>query len=158
MASTLDQSKEITYKIHKAVFLLDKLSDQILQDRLNLGFSQFLVMMVLAGQSKVPQKYVAAQLDQTQAAVSRQIDILADLGYVSRERNPDSRREYVLSLTKSGLKVYRQGFEAIDQRFDKLFDIWSKAEKTNLLSALGKLVREIKARGSEEICGRAGKP
>jgi MarR family transcriptional regulator, transcriptional regulator for hemolysin len=158
MSPTLNQSKEITYKIHKAVFLLDKMSDQILQDRLSLGFSQFLVLMVLAGQSKVPQKFVASQLDQTQAAVSRQIDILVDLGYVSRERNPDSRREYVLNLTKTGLKAYRQGFEAIDQRFDKLFEIWSKTEKSNLLSALSKLVFEIKIRGSEAICGTAEKP
>lgn len=157
MSPTLDQSKEITYKIHKAVFLLDKMSDQILQDRLNLGFSQFLVMMVLANQSKVPQKFVASQLDQTQAAVSRQIDILADLGYVSRDLNPDSRREYVLSLTKSGQKVYRQGFDAIDERFDKLFTIWSKTEKSNLLTALSKLVMEIKIRGSEEICGKIEK-
>jgi DNA-binding MarR family transcriptional regulator len=157
MSPTIDQSKEITYKIHKAVFLLDKMSDQILQDRLNLGLSQFLVMMVLANQSKVPQKFVASQLDQTQAAVSRQIDILADLGYVSRERNPDSRREYVLSLSKTGLKTYRQGLEAVDQRFDKLFEIWSKSEKSNLLSALSKLVFEIKTRGSEAICGRIEK-
>jgi DNA-binding MarR family transcriptional regulator len=157
MSPTLDQSKEITYKIHKAVFLLDKMSDQILQDRLNLGFSQFLVLMVLAGQSKVPQKFVAGQLDQTQAAVSRQIDILVDLGLVSRDRNPDSRREYVLSLTKPGLKAYNLGFNAIDDRFDKLFGIWSKAEKDNLLSALSKLVMEIKAKGSDAICGKMGK-
>lgn len=157
MSPTLDQSKEITYKIHKAVFLLDKMSDQILQDRLNLGFSQFLVLMVLAGQSKVPQKFVASQLDQTQAAVSRQVDILVDLGLVSRDRNPDSRREYVLSLTKSGLKAYNKGFESIDERFDKLFGIWTKTEKDYLLSALGKLVMEIKSKGSDAICGKTRK-
>lgn len=157
MSPTLDQSKEVTYKIHKAVFLLNKLSDQILQDRLNLGLSQFLVMMVLAGQSKVPQKFVATQLDQTQAAVSRQIDILVDLGYVSRDTNPESRREYVLSLTKVGQKVHRQAFEAIDERFDKLFGIWTKSEKSNLLGALNKLIMEIKTKGSTAICGSAGK-
>lgn len=154
--SPLAQSKEITYKIHKAVFLLDKMSDQILQDRLGLGFSQFLVMMTLAGQPKVPQKFVAKSLDQTQAAISRQIDLLVNKKLVSRDRNPDSRREYVLSLTKLGEKKTHQGFEAIDERFDKLFQIWSKDEKSNLLNLLSKLLLEIKTKGARKICGSTG--
>jgi DNA-binding MarR family transcriptional regulator len=157
MSPTLDQSKEITYKIHKAVFLLDKMSDQILQDRLNLGFSQFLVLMALAGQPKAPQKFVAAQLDQTQAAVSRQVDILVDLKLVSRMQNPENRREHILALTKSGLKAYRDGLSAIDERFDKLFSIWQKSEKANLIQALDKLVFEIRSKGADKICGRTGK-
>ncbi|MBX4187791.1 MAG: MarR family transcriptional regulator [Candidatus Doudnabacteria bacterium] len=155
--SQIDQSKEITFKIHKAVFLLDKMCDQILQDRLGLGFSQFLVLMTLAGMPKAPQKSVAKSLDQTQAAVSRQLDLLVDQGYVSRERNPDSRREYVLSLTKSGEKKFRQGLSEIDQRYDKLFQIWKKDEKNNLLGCLDKLLLEIRTKGVKKICGETEK-
>jgi DNA-binding MarR family transcriptional regulator len=153
MSPTITQSKEITYKIHKAVFLLDKMTDQILQDQLGLGFSQFLVMMALAKQPRVPQKHVAKALDQTQAAVSRQIDILVDLGLVSRDMNPDSRREYVLSLTKRGEKKYREGLARVDERFDKLFNVWNSGEKSNLLRCLDKLVFEIHTKGAKKICG-----
>ena len=153
MSPTIGQSKEITYQIHKAVFLLDKMSDQILQDQLGLGFSQFLVMMALAKQPKSPQKSVAASLDQTQAAVSRQIEILVRMKLVSRDRNPDTKREYVLSLTQLGQRRYREGLDQIDLRFDKLFQIWSKNEKSNLINALDKLVFEIRTKGIKKICG-----
>lgn len=157
MAQTSEQSKEITYKIHKAVFLLDKMSDQILQNQLGLGFSQFLVMMTLAKQPNVPQKFVASALDQTQAAVSRQVDILVDLKYVSRETNAESRREYVLNLTKLGEKKYRQGLKEIDERFDKLFEVWTKSQKNDLLHALDQLILEIKFKGTQNICGSVEK-
>lgn len=155
--TTSGQSKEITYQIHKAVFLLDKMSDQILQDQLGLGFSQFLVMMTLANQPNVPQKFVASSLDQTQAAVSRQVDILVGLKLVSRTTNAESRREYVLCLTKLGQKKFRQGLNAIDARFDKLFEVWSKDQKSNLLGALSNLIAEIKHKGTQNICGKIEK-
>lgn len=157
MAYSSDQSKEITYKIHKAVFLLDKMSDQILQHQLGLGFSQFLVMMTLAHQPNVPQKFVASALDQTQAAVSRQVDILVDLRLISRETNVESRREYVLCLTKLGEKMYRKGLKAIDERFDGLFNVWTKNQKSELLNALEQLIIEIKFKGTENICGKVEK-
>ena len=153
MSPSIDQSKEITYKIHKAVFLLDKMSDQILQDQLGLGFSQFLVMMALAKQPKAPPKHVAKAMDQTQAAVSRQIDILVDLGLVSRDTNPDSRREYCLSLTKLGERKYLAGLSQINERFDKLFKVWNQGEKSCMLGCLDKLVFEIHSKGTKKICG-----
>ncbi len=145
--------REITYKIHKAVFLLDKLSDQILQCHQGLGFSQFLVLMVLNDQPKAPQKLVANRLDQTQAAVSRQIDILADLGLISRERNPEAKREYVLKLTTSGRNKFKDGLAELDKRLGKLFDIWSGSEKNNLAGCLDRLIIEIREKGTEAICG-----
>jgi DNA-binding MarR family transcriptional regulator len=145
------QSREIAYKIHKAVFLLDKISDQELQRRLKLGLSQFLVMGVLADQPKAPQKFVAEALDQTQAAISRQIDILVDLGYVQREKNKDSRREYVLSLSNRGMKKYQSGLDALDAHFDNLFDIWNSKQKQAIDGMLEKLVREIHKRNAKRI-------
>lgn len=154
MSQTFNQSKEITYKIHQAVFLLDKMSDQILQTHLKIGFSQFLVLMALADQPKVPQKHVAKFLDQTQAAVSRQVDLLVDLGLVQRDKNPKSRREYILSLTKLGQKKFIQCVQEIDCRFDNLFGVWSVSEKKMILELLNKLVGEIRRLGTAAICGK----
>ncbi len=137
--------------------MLDKMSEQILQDRLGFGFSQFLVLLTLAGQPKAPQKFVARALDQTQAAVSRQVDILVNLGLVSRTRNPDSKREYVLSLTKPGMKKFRQGLDAIDERFGKLFRIWTREEQQVLSRCFDKLLLEIHSKGADKICGKTGK-
>jgi DNA-binding MarR family transcriptional regulator len=137
------QSKDIVYKIHKAVFLLDKLSDKILQTSLGLSFSQFLVMMVLANQPKVPQKFVAAALDQTQAAVSRQIDLLVDASIVLREKNKLSKREYVLSLTKSGINKYNQSWDVLNKQLMDIFQIWPKQDQNKIVALLDDLITKM---------------
>jgi DNA-binding MarR family transcriptional regulator len=129
------------------VFLLDKIADQILQKRMNLGFSQFLVMMTLADQPHAPQKFIAAALDQTQAAVSRQIELLVRKGLVVRARKLDNKREYILSLTKLGEKTYNICSLEVNAKFEKLFQIWSKHEKNIVLGALDKLIFELRGKG-----------
>jgi DNA-binding MarR family transcriptional regulator len=137
-------AEAIIYKIHKTVFLLDKISDQLLQTHLNFGFSQFLVMMVLANQPKSSQKTITKSLDQTQAAVSRQVGILVRKKFVTRERNPKAKREYVLSLTELGKKNYKQGVDILNDNLKEIFGIWSKHEKSNMLVGLDKLMSSLR--------------
>ena len=120
--------------------LLDKLADSAVYAKIGISYSQFLVLAVLAGQDKVPQKFVAGQLGQTQAAVSRQVDLLVGSRLVSRTRNKHSRREYVLGMTKAGQKKYKLGLAAVDGKFGSVFVSWRKEDQARLLQDMGRII------------------
>jgi DNA-binding MarR family transcriptional regulator len=143
-------NKNIGNKLHKTVFLLDKISDQILKQKLNLSFSQFLAMQVLFHQPKAPQKFVANSLDQTQAAVSRQVELLVGKKMVSRSRHPARKREYVLSLTKQGLKAFKQGQAVIESGLGKTFEILNKTSKEDLIESLDKLIGAVRQHNKKQ--------
>ena len=157
MAKGQGQGRELAYRIHQAVFLLDKALDKALQGRIGLGLSQFLVLKALVDLPHVPQKHVAAALDQTQAAVSRQVDILDGLGLVSRAQNPDNRREYVLALTKAGKARYAKAVLAMDAVLNETFRVLGNVEKGRILESLDRLLDRMRAKPVTKAGRRAGK-
>lgn len=140
MKHVLQQSNRLTYTVHKAVFLMDKISNRILMDSTGLGLSQFLALLVLHDLTLGAQKDVANALGQTQAAVSRQIDILVGLKLVLRSRDPKSKRKYNLSLTPLGRKKLFAGFRTIDLKYGKFFKSWPEQDKRIVNRAFEKLL------------------
>lgn len=60
------------------------------------------------------------------------IDDLEQKGYVKRERNPDDRRAYVISLTAAGRRAQAKAEDAVDAHALEFFGRLSKAERAEL--------------------------
>ena len=69
-------SNNTGFVLQRLAFLLSKQSDQVLQEQLGIGFSQFKILMVLGWNPSVRQRHIAEKLEQTEAAVSRQLKLL----------------------------------------------------------------------------------
>jgi DNA-binding MarR family transcriptional regulator len=138
-----DKSREVTFKLHKTAFLMDKLEDKLLQEHLHMTFSQFRVLIGIDHNSAVCQKDIANHWQMTEAAVSRQIDILIEKGLVSREPSEENKSKNILKLTEIGETQLKQAFEIIDGRYEELYQVLSPEEKDVINKALGKLLGQL---------------
>ena len=68
------------------------------------------------------------------------IDDLERAGYVKRERNPDDRRAYVITLTPAGKRAQARAEEAVDAHALEFFGRLSEAERRELHRLLARLV------------------
>src|SRR3982751_4766821 len=91
--------------LHHLSAVFGRESDQILQEQLGIGLSQFKILDTLIENSAMQQRHIAVQLGQTEASVSRQIGILQRKGMVETMRNPVNRREHITSLTPRGERI-----------------------------------------------------
>jgi DNA-binding MarR family transcriptional regulator len=68
------------------------------------------------------------------------IDDLERAGYVERERNPDDRRAYVITLTAAGRRAQARAEEAVDAHALHFFGQLSEAELQELHRLLERLI------------------
>jgi DNA-binding MarR family transcriptional regulator len=68
------------------------------------------------------------------------IDDLERAGYVKRERNPDDRRAYMITLTAAGRRAQARAEKAVDAHALQFFGQLSEAERQELHRLLARLV------------------
>lgn len=146
-----NHTKSLVFMFHKVVFLMDKLTDQTLKNTLNLTHSQFLILMALNHYPNVSQSKIAEFLELTQAAVSRQIDILKYKNMIFQKEKDTNRREHIVSLTNTGKKELEKAFHILDSKFQNKFQILNSNEKKSLTESLQKLFDTLSSRKKEVV-------
>lgn len=144
-------SNEITYKLHKLIFLMDKRADKTLQEKLDLTFSQFRILIAIDHQT-VCQKDIANYWDMTEAAVSRQVDIMVEAGLIDKEENEENRRRFLLKLSDKGKKNLKDATELIDSAYEKIYSVVNQEERKVLGEALHKLLDVLCPQSGGEDC------
>lgn len=134
-----DTINDLGYLLHHLSTSLDRQSDLFLQDRLDIGFSQFKILMALQQKQGVQQKEIAAKLGQTEASVSRQIRMLEDVGFIKTSPGPRDKRQKVTQLTAKGERVISRAIIALNNFHSPTFDSLSVNEKEQFQSILKKL-------------------
>ena len=136
---------------HTATILLRQ-SDQVLQERLGIGMSQFKILMMLQHQSNVQQRKLAECLGQTEASISRQIKLLCEKGLLAIRVNPKSRREHIIILTAKGVKMTEAAMEVLEQYHTPLVERLSSKQRQALKEMLGTFHQDICASGKQFAC------
>lgn len=72
-------------------------------------------------------------------SISRNINVLDSLGYVTRFEDPDSARRVIVSLTQPGDKLASNLYSLIRNTYKDVFSILDKKEQAGLFKILGKL-------------------
>lgn len=122
---------------------MDKAADSTLQDKLDLTLSQFLILMVVNQNPNVKQIEIADFLEITQAAVSRQIDVLKNKKMITISQNEKNRRENLLSPTIKGREIFTKANAILYETFENLYKIMNEKEKINLEKSLDKLLFSV---------------
>ncbi len=110
------------YLLQHLAFVLSRRSDEVLQQKLGIGFSQFKILMCLGDTGVVRQRQIAEDLAQTEASVSRQIKLLHDNGFLESKARPGNRREHQTKLTIKGRKAVREAFLILNSYHQPLFE------------------------------------
>ncbi|HSX35717.1 MAG TPA: MarR family winged helix-turn-helix transcriptional regulator [Patescibacteria group bacterium] len=120
---------------HTATILLRQ-SDQVLQERLGIGMSQFRLLLILEKTPNVQQRTLAERLGQTEASISRQIKLLCEKGLLVIQVNPKNRREHITVPTARGIKMTAAAMEVLDQYHDPMVDKLSEKQQQALCDML----------------------
>ncbi len=97
-------ANDVAARLYQTVSLLSRETDQILQEQLGIGLSQYKILTVLQKSPRM-QQTIAKKLGQTEASVSRQIKLLRRQGMLTVNKNPQNRRKHIVNLTNSGSQV-----------------------------------------------------
>ncbi len=139
MLKTLRPTNTIGYLINHLAFVFSKQSDQVLQERLGVGFSQLKILMILRWRPHIQQREIADSLGQTEASISRQIKLLHEKGLLRTQVNPRNRREHITTLTSKGDRFTEEALRVLDEYHAPVFKSLSAKERQKLLEILTSL-------------------
>lgn len=154
MAPKSQTPSSIGYLLQHVAGVLHRQLDQVLQERLGLGMSQFRILMMLEQNPNVEQRRLADNLGQTEASISRQVKLLHEKGMLVTRIDPKERRKRITAPTLKGRKVTEAAREVLAQYHDPLFQRLSVKEQEQLYHVLTLLHENSCAPGKPMACDR----
>ncbi len=132
----MDTSNNPGYLLHHISTVLARQSDQVLQEQLGIGFSQFKILLMLEQAGVAQQREIAVRLGQTEASISRQVKLLQDSGMLTSQVSPQNRRQHITRLTPKGSKVLSRATEILNHYHSPVFDKLSERQQHQLRELL----------------------
>lgn len=145
-------TNSLTYLLHHLAAVLGKQSDQILQEQLGIGLSQYKILMVLEWNPRIQQKAIAESLGQTEASISRQIKLLKTKGLLTTKTDPSNRRRHMSLPTPLGMQVTEAAATLLKRNFEGDYGALGGKELGELSSDLQDLHKIICRPGRLGAC------
>jgi DNA-binding MarR family transcriptional regulator len=135
----MELKNNIGFLLQHLSFVLGRQSDQVLQEQLGIGFSQFKILMVLQWHPDVQQRDIAERLGQTEASISRQIKLLQKQGLLSVQVHPHNRRQHITRTTARGERLTDKAVEILNNYHAPMFGLLNEKEQQQLRDTLRRL-------------------
>ncbi|MBC7707757.1 winged helix-turn-helix transcriptional regulator [Polaromonas sp.] len=140
------------YLLQHVAAVVAKQADVLLQDELGIGLSQFKILMVLQKNDQVQQRFIADSLGQTEASISRQIQLLIDKDLITAKRNPKNLRKHITTPTLAGQKLTEKAMATLASHFGSEFASMGDAHLNELISNLTSLHEVVCQPGKTGAC------
>ncbi|MEK7059715.1 MAG: MarR family winged helix-turn-helix transcriptional regulator [Patescibacteria group bacterium] len=98
-------TNSLSYLIQHLAAVIGKQSDQVLQEQLGIGLSQYKILIVLEWNPRTGQRAIADSLGHSEAGISRQIKLLKSKGLLVSKLDPDNRRKHITAPTPLGMQI-----------------------------------------------------
>jgi DNA-binding MarR family transcriptional regulator len=144
----------IGYLLQHVASVVQRQADQVLQERLGIGMSQFRILQMLEHNPNVEQRRIADSLGQTEASISRQVKLLQERGMLATRVDPTERRRHITAPTTKGIKITVAAREVLEQYHDPLFREISPKAQEQLQRTLTLLHETTCAPGKPIACDR----
>ncbi len=151
----MSQIGNISQRLNHLSFVLVRQSDQVLQERLGIGFSQFKIMKVLQTHPGIQQRAIADSLGQTEASISRQIKLLHDQNLLTTTVKPDNRRVHITTLSAKGARLADEATNVLDSFNEPVVSELSDKQQAQLLEILNSMHELSCAPGRLTACQHA---
>jgi DNA-binding MarR family transcriptional regulator len=145
-------ANNLLYLIQHLAAILGKQSEQILQEQLGIGLSQFKILMVLEWNPRVPQRHIAESLGQTEASISRQIKVLKAKGMLVSKPDPENRRKHITAPTPLGMQVTDAATNIIRRSFGQELGGMGEDQLMQLVTGLQRLHAIVCKPGKPGAC------
>lgn len=145
-------TNNLSYLLHHLASVHGKQSDQVLQEQLGIGLSQYKILMVLEWNPRVQQRSIADSLGQTEASISRQVKLLSAKGLLISNRDPNNRRKHISTPTPLGMQVTEAASNILRRSFGPEFAQLGDDQLQQLISGLQQLHRIVCRHGKPGAC------
>ncbi len=145
-------ANNLEYLIQHVAAVIGKQSEQLLQERLGIGLSQFKILMALEWNPRMSQRSIADSLGQTEASVSRQIKVLTGKGLLVSKPDPQNRRRHVTTPTPKGMQLTETANGLLRRGFGSDTPGLTNEELNEMVAGLHKLHRAICRPGKPGAC------
>lgn len=131
---------------------MGKQADQVLQEQLGIGLSQFKILMVVEWNPRVQQKTIADSLGQTEASISRQVKILKQKGLLATKPDPNNRRKHITAPTTLGMQITEAATAIMRRNFGPEYASLGEDQLMQLIAGLQNLHRVVCRPGKLGAC------
>jgi DNA-binding MarR family transcriptional regulator len=145
-------ANNLNYLLTHLADVISKQSDQVLQEQLGIGLSQFKILMVLEWNPRVQQKTIADSLGQTEASISRQIKLLTEKGLLVSKPDPQNRRKHITAPTPLGMQLTEAANGILRRNFGHDFAHIGDDQLMNLVTGLQQLHKVVCRPGRAGAC------
>lgn len=146
-------TNNLSYLLHHLAAVVGKQSDQVLQEQLGIGLSQYKILMVLEWNPRVQQRVIAESLGQTEASVSRQIKLLKQRGLLASKTDSTNRRKHITMPTPLGMQITEAATAILRRNFGPEFSHLGEDQLMQLITGLQQLHRIVCRPGRVGACG-----
>ncbi|MUN35106.1 MarR family winged helix-turn-helix transcriptional regulator [Actinomadura litoris] len=105
-----------------------------------LGVGQHLVLKMLDAVGPCSQQVLAEELRIDRSVMVNVCDDLEGSGFVRRERNPDDRRSYAVTITGEGRERLAEAERTVPSYLDEVLAPLTPDERARLATLVGKLL------------------
>jgi len=145
-------TNNLSYLIQHLAAVMNRQSDQVLQEQLGIGLSQFKILMVLEWNPRVQQRAIADSLGQTEASVSRQIKLLKAKKLLATKLDPQNRRRHITAPTPLGMQVTEAATDILRRSLGPDFASLGDDQLMQLATGLGQLHKIVCRPGKLGAC------
>jgi DNA-binding MarR family transcriptional regulator len=106
--------------LHALVAVLDRVADDILQERFGITFNRYLTLLTLQRLGRVTQRELAAELGVSEPSVSRSVPVLAGEGFLTVTSVAGGGNRRRVELTAVGEKLVDDAADLLEDSFAQL--------------------------------------
>lgn len=145
-------SNNLGYLIQHLASVMNRQTDQLLQEQLDIGLSQFKILMVLEWNPRVQQRAIASALGQTESSISRQLKLLEDKKFLTTKTDPQNKRRHIIAPTPSGMQITEAASAIMRRSFGQECYGLGEDQLMQLVTGLQKLHRVVCRPGKTGAC------
>ncbi|HEX4774730.1 MAG TPA: MarR family winged helix-turn-helix transcriptional regulator [Candidatus Saccharimonadales bacterium] len=145
-------TNNLNYLLNHVAAVTSKQSDQILHEQLDIGLSQYRILMVLEWNPRIGQKAIATSLGQTEASISRQIKLLQKKGLLASRQDPHNKRKHITAPTPLGMQVTEAATNILRRSFGPDFASLGEDHLMQLITNLQQLHKIVCRSGKLGAC------
>lgn len=145
-------TNNLSYLIQHLAAVTGRQSDEVLQEQLDIGLSQYKVLMILEWNPRVQQKSIADALGQTESSISRQLKLLKDKKLLVTKPDPQNRRRHITAPTPRGMRVTEAASAILRRSLGPEFASLGDDQLVHLVNGLQKLHRIVCQPGKTGAC------
>ncbi len=113
-----------------------KQSDQVIQEQLGIGMSQYRILRTLETEPRTTQRDIARELGQTEASISRQVKLLLDDGLLHSLRSPKDHRVHLTIVTPKGLRLTEVAATLLERYHRPTFGALTARQQEQMVASL----------------------